>query len=1588
MSADSPLPLVGPVYETVSHSSATPEGQEYILMADLRSFHAHAATDPSQIELYAIPDDEFLDLQWGLGNFAQQVGNPDFQPIFGVPGEDINVFPVWAQGITGEGVVVQINDSGVEFTHEDLDDNIDPDLQFDALTGDNDASPELIDIIVANAHGTAVAGIVGAEANGIGGVGVAPGVQLVPVRLIDPPAAVQTLDPFADAFRFRTDVVDVTQNSWGPGVVRGVAGPSFTETLALRDSIAGPNAGRDGLGTIHVFSSGNSGSLLDSSNYNGWVNSRYTIGVTGVDHDGEYNNVDGTVTGYPETGTAVLVAAPTGSVSLQVGLDTGVGSGILTTDTTNDTGFNQEPDEETGAEPNRDFLPNDAYTSRFNGTSAASPFVGGTVALMLEANPNLGWRDVQEILLRSARQNAKFATQANGADQSLGFEYQNTWIINQVPLFHDPDFHDDQIDDYLQLIHPTLDADLNFPGIGSHYAPTPQVLTNGAGYTISQGRGTNFEQVGYAHGVVDAALAVELAKQWDLKGQGLPQELTFTTAINGSPNLPGAEIIEDVIGDNDFVVPGGLFGADGFSEYWQEFLLPDDEDDFDRTFPSRGEPLEFSVPSPNDMVVENLEIFVDIAGDVVEALDHVRITLVSPNGTHSELNHYFVDPVHDVDGGPQHQVGINTLIGGGLLNANGLDGATLDPNDFLNAGSVDTQGIGALQFTFSTNRNWGERSDDAIIFDPTTKEPVNDSFGIGGNRGNVVDPSAGTFLTQGWQIHMENYSDTDLALNNFEIIWHGRPIGADTQRIQGLIGVDDNRDDLFNYSRVVQAFTDIDGDPTTLRLGEVQNIIDPNHETMGANITVLAYHDVDADGIIDPTDVLVDQFVTGADGNYYFDLVPDDYIIALDSDTLGTLTPLDDSLTPAGFLQDYQAQWEVSSDYFNVWDYDLNLEVPIDPLTGAPRSLVDAGGSIVEYHVRDINFLLDPGPPPAPEVVFNGQVIADVNGDGVFNDVDTVAPGILVFGDVNRNSQFDAGEVFTTTDADGNYSLTVPTTVVASMQVGVLAPIDWSFSDPADGILEFIGVGPGDVRENADFALVPPADGQGNPGSGLPGSILGFVFNDDNEDGVRQASEGGVANVEVYIDNNNSGANDAGDTVAVTNANGAYIFTEVPVGTHSLRIDLAAFPTFQQTFPLFNQPNVVTITGENTVSDVQFGVDNTANLDFGDLPDEYVTLFNPAIHNNLTGGARHTKGIFFLGSTVDAELNGIPGVDALGDDNTGVMDEDGIFIDPLVEGQLGQLEAIASVNGGFLQGWIDFNGDGDFNDVIGGVSERLFTDRLLNAGSNFLTFAVPDVIDADTVYARFRFGEFGLGQTGLGLVGEVEDYVVAKAAPAPLMHGPDFNEDGDVDGADFLALQRGLGIQTNALPGNGDANSDGAVSAEDLSMWLQGFSGGTVALAAVQSSDDESDGENVPPLAAAIDSELSSTAEAYYGSGHATVITHGPRLIQPYFPEELPSSVADSSEANYEFTARELASIAGRVTARSGYRVPTSELATDDQSAAQTVAEQRVVESSQARDEVFAAHQQRVERIGNEAEADEREAIAAALDEEVDWIFG
>jgi hypothetical protein len=60
-------------------------------------------------------------------------------------------------------------------------------------------------------------------------------------------------------------------------------------------------------------------------------------------------------------------------------------------------------------------------------------------------------------------------------------------------------------------------------------------------------------------------------------------------------------------------------------------------------------------------------------------------------------------------------------------------------------------------------------------------------------------------------------------------------------------------------------------------------------------------------------------------------------------------------------------------------------------------------------------------------------------------------------------------------------------------------------------------------------------------------------------------------------------------------------------------------------------------------------------------------------------------------------------------------------------------------------------------------------------------------------------------------------------AAEPPRSGADFDADGNVDGADFLHWQRGLGISSGAMPAQGDADGDGAVTVADLAAWRDSF---------------------------------------------------------------------------------------------------------------------------------------------------------------------
>ena len=157
--------------------------------------------------------------------------------------------------------------------------------------------------------------------------------------------------------------------------------------------------------------------------------------------------------------------------------------------------------------------------------------------------------------------------------------------------------------------------------------------------------------------------------------------------------------------------------------------------------------------------------------------------------------------------------------------------------------------------------------------------------------------------------------------------------------------------------------------------------------------------------------------------------------------------------------------------------------------------------------------------------------------------------------------------------------------------------------------------------------------------------------------------------------------------------------------------------------------------------------------DFGDAPDPtYATLL-------ASDGARHTivPGVH-LGARVDGEIDGQPNPSAAGDDLAGSDDEDGVvFPATLTPGNLATFEVTASVKG-ILNAWIDWNGDGDWEDA----DEHVFLNESLNPGVNPLVLTVPGKAAAGKTFARFRFSTFRwLDYVGLAPDGEVEDYQIS-----------------------------------------------------------------------------------------------------------------------------------------------------------------------------------------------------------------------------------
>ncbi len=187
-------------------------------------------------------------------------------------------------------------------------------------------------------------------------------------------------------------------------------------------------------------------------------------------------------------------------------------------------------------------------------------------------------------------------------------------------------------------------------------------------------------------------------------------------------------------------------------------------------------------------------------------------------------------------------------------------------------------------------------------------------------------------------------------------------------------------------------------------------------------------------------------------------------------------------------------------------------------------------------------------------------------------------------------------------------------------------------------------------------------------------------------------------------------------------------------------------------------------------------------LDYGDAPDPLSTTAGRYATKHVNDGARHvivanTLGVsglpsmpIWLGSTISAELDGQPSPLADADNDDGVVFSSSLGIPGVFNRNIFTTIDVTLMNAGFVDGWIDFNADGDWDDP----GEHILNSVRFTAQSLTQTFQItvpstaPELGAATTSIARFRSSSSGgLIPSGLAVDGEVEDYAITIVPGTP-----------------------------------------------------------------------------------------------------------------------------------------------------------------------------------------------------------------------------
>ena len=311
-----------------------------------------------------------------LGRFLRMLGKRSAEDLLVCSHYyGMGIMDAWAMEYKGKDMIVAIVDTGVDVTHIDLKQNINIDLSKNFVKGRpvTDVRPDVLasymEYDIDTDHGNNCAGLVAAvQGNRFCSSGVSPDAKLAALKFIklnNPETStditkVLTYRPsdLVEALTYKIDQIHIYSNSYGPG-------ENFSRSAAVVSEAfrKGITEGRNGRGSIYVIAAGDNGHFVDV-NLDGFVNSIYTIAISSV-------GKNGTIPDFVQPGACILAS------TFGEGL-TKDGDKIVTTSH------------------------EDSCTDEFKRTSASAAIASGIVALALQANSELTWRDVQHIIVNTS----------------------------------------------------------------------------------------------------------------------------------------------------------------------------------------------------------------------------------------------------------------------------------------------------------------------------------------------------------------------------------------------------------------------------------------------------------------------------------------------------------------------------------------------------------------------------------------------------------------------------------------------------------------------------------------------------------------------------------------------------------------------------------------------------------------------------------------------------------------------------------------------------------------------------------------------------------------------------------------------------------------------------------------------------------------------------------------------------------------------------------------------------------------------------------------------------------------------------------